>query len=527
MLRFCLMLMALSLVLSGRAAAEDRVLPDRFAKCPNFDAPNETAGAFFSTDCSTAFILPKRTGSLKTMSVLPSPFVDACTIRNAQIRAAENSLEQLQRKQDTVPEHGDRSHCPLIEPRANRLLDKIDRVESENGLQLRRISDLEEQKKICLEGRFECTGVYSELEYAFRRQLSLEHRLNSSRRRLSTLMNRYRECFTDPVERRPVQQSASILQQIGRIGEELYLSQSFMEEKEGDTINVLLSLEHWSLIREAQQRNPHYIVLPVPIELGLTLAVANDSPVGLSAVQRTTVPLLPATKAFFGDGNADRPLNPGTRVFGPTASGQIVLTLDGSCSIRRQGLDERFLAGYISANVVYRIPILISLKVVAEADFSELYSRIARQTTRGGFFRTSGSTSVINSMRSDDIVRVQVQDEGLLSPAELFELRTTVKDRIIQRAIDQVAREYLPNAPFIDVIPPSETGAGVASTGIRKNCMEKWCQVAAVLIDVGSAIFGGTDAIQEFVRSRNVNVDEMVGLSTVYHSYGSIALVVE
>ena len=521
---------AMACILYNGAAAEDRALPDRFAKCSGFDAPKDTAGVFFSTDCSTAFVLPRRTGSLKTMSVLPSPFQDACGIRNAQIRAAENKVEQLLHEQeDDVAEQNDRAHCPLIQPRATRLLDQIDRAKLENDAQLRRVSYLDEQRTLCLEGRLECAGVYSDLDFAIRRQLSLEHRLNSTRRRLEALQDRYIECFNDPVEARSLRpiQGERILQQITLIGEELYLSQSFLEGKEGDTINVLLSLEHWSLVMDAQRRNPNYFVLAAPIELALNIDVANDSTIGVSAVQSSSVPLMPATRSFFGNPNEGPPLTSAAFVFGPTASGQVILSLDGTCSIRRQGLDERFLAGYINANVVYRMPLMISLEISAQADFAELYSRIARQTTKGGFFRTSSSSSVINSLRSNEVIQVQVNDDGLLSIDELLEIETTVKDRIIQRGIDQIAREYLPNAPFVDVTPPSKTGADVASKGLRENCSEKWCQVTAVLIDVGSAIFGGTEAIQEFVRRRNVNVDEMIGINTVYYSYGSIALVVE
>lgn len=528
MKHFLSLLCAIGCITFTSAAANERAIPDRFAKCTGFDAPDEAAGVYFSTDCTTAFVLPARTGSLKTQTILPSPYLDACGIRNAQIRAAEIEVEQALREAATAaPASEDRAHCPLIRPRATQLEDRISQVELENDAQVRQVAALEEQRELCLADRLDCTGVYSELDYAIRRQLSLEHRLTSTRRRLDALQDQYRECFADNTEAASTIEAVTAFDEINRISEALYLSQSILEGKEGDTISVLLSLEHSSLVRDAQRRNRDFIVLPAPIELGLTMDIASNSPIDFSAVQRSSIPLMQAPSSFFNQPAGDSSPDADVFVFGPTASGQVVLSLDGACSVRRQGIDERFLAGYISANVVFRMPIVISIEIEAEADFVELYSRIARQTTRGGFFRTSSSSSVVNSLRSDEVITVSVQDDGLLTPAELFELTATVKDRIIQRALDQVAREYLPNVPFVDVAPPGETGSDVASQGIRENCKAKWCQVAAVALDVGSAIFGGTDATQEFVRSRNINVQEIINVSTVYYTYGSIALIVQ
>lgn len=522
------MLGLIFVVLSTASFAQDRSVPDRFAACGNFKVPDESAGVFFSSDCKTAFVMPARTGTLRTTSVLPSPHIRACRIRDAQVRAAERRLEEIS-SSDVDQTSADTRQCGLITPRVSRLESRISRIELSLSAQSDRIVRLQDRQEACLEDSRICSGVVSDLEAAFSRKLSLEHQLVSSESKLRSLTKQYPSCFSEPHEtllEAGLEQDE--LLEISEIAEALFSEQSsFLDGLEGDTVNVLISLEHSGIVDQARKDNPDFVVRPAPIELALSVNVAEDTSLGRNAVESSTVPLVQSPKSFFDSEENLDPAGVSTRIFGPTASGQLILSIDGTCASRREGLDHRFLAGYLSANIIYRMPVKFAVKVEATASFEELFSRIAKQTTKGGFFRTSSSSSVVNSLRSDEVVKVTIMDDGVLTADQRLELTNSVKDRIVQRGIDLVAKEYLPNANFVSVAAPNENGADVAAKGIRETCKAKWCQVAAVVLDVSSAIFGGTSSIQSFVRERDIKVSEIITLETVYNSYGSIGLVVE
>lgn len=524
---------ACSLIGHGQTVyAQDRSLPDRFANCGSFKAPKESAGVYFSSDCKVAFVMPSQTGVMKASSVIPSANTDFCAIRDAYIRIVEQESKSIL---DSIANNNVEAPldeiCGMVSPRAARISAAISRVELDLTAQDARISRLELQRASCIQNNDPCTGVYASIEAAYTLKFSLEHQRLSNQKKLTDLKFRFPTCSPEPLptERTEDNNLEDFSRRLSILSEDYYLKWQRFQEYEGDTVNVLITLDHMGVVNEAQRSNPGFTVLPAPLELAISVSIrdANGLVNEQTNVKRSSLPLMKAPNEFFPNGDDSDSAQISTRVFGPSASGQIVLSLDASCKARSNGMDHRFLPGYLNANVIYKLPTRFSVKVSAEANFVELFSRIAKQTTNGGFFRTSSSSSVINSLRSDEVVKVTLEDDGMLSSEQRLELVNSVKDRIIQRGIDLISVEYLPDAPTIGIGPPNENGSEVAAKGIRENCYSQWCQVAAVILDVGNAIFGGTDAIQEFVRERDISIEELTTIDAVYYKYGSLGLIVE
>ena len=158
----------------------------------------------------------------------------------------------------------------------------------------------------------------------------------------------------------------------------------------------------------------------------------------------------------------------------------------------------------LSANVVgkayLRYSALIDARIEVRFDYGRFYEFLAKAQSRNGLFRTSTIKEVVEELSGRNLISITVEDRRtIFSEDEKAALIEAMRNGLVQRAMDALDAEYVGVNPELSPRSP-KFGAPVLAKELRK-CANKWCQVGAAVVDIGHAIFGGSNQRESFVQS--------------------------
>lgn len=212
------------------------------------------------------------------------------------------------------------------------------------------------------------------------------------------------------------------------------------------------------------------------------------------------------------------PLDLSSNIGSGSFSGKLDLSLFGACPlidpfIRSipEKLRSKQLRGIITPNLVYKFQTNGTYKYTATYNLSTLAKNIKEVSTKGGLFKTSTTSSLLQTAESQGWFKLEMDcDDQRICEVVKEETALQIKNRLIERVLSNISLTTMGSVlSSADAPAPGENGASVAAKELRK-CGHKYCQVAAVVLDVGSAIFGGSSKTDSFINQNNHSEKEEV-----------------
>lgn len=497
--------------------------------CAQFRTPTGTAGVLFDRECKTAFILPPVAGEFKIESIAPSASVSQCGVIGSAVSAVSGQLTNHAAKISRAPIGPQRAAQCLRYIKAKAFLDGAAEIRQ------RQLADYRLQVVAAETALADCRKAASSpnecllgeltLNTAKSQETALKITANSDAQLSSAVAAEVTQCgdvgkleaATD-IEVAEGEDRAKLIE----ILDEVWNISTKYHSVEGATLSVLLTADVAKLLKEAQQANPSFVVQHVPLSMALIMSANTKEGIQFPAALKVDVPLLPAMgRTFATTSTSPTQQAPTPQIFGPTASGYVTLSLPAACAANIGLGTNRApeVRPYFAVNAVYKYPVEVGTKILVTANFDEIYKRIVENTSKGGLFRTSSSSKITDYTKSDDVIKVEFRSTEEISIEERSKLITQVKTEVVGRALDLVAREYVPGVGPLPLPSVQTSGAKEAARGLRENCAHQYCQVGAVVLDVAAAVFGGSSSISSFIKEKRISVTQEYDLNSTIYQY--------
>jgi hypothetical protein len=310
---------------------------------------------------------------------------------------------------------------------------------------------------------------------------------------------------------------------------------------EGATGKFLMESKFANLVAAYQQANPHIHMERMPLEQSYLMinekAPAQGDPVNIpmsavlsiSSPQADYLPLLQNIRApKSGETPAPAPASPGG-IFSDGLTGNIVLSAIGACPLMdRSGLPESIriedMENFVSANIVYQYHVQAQRKHHITYNLAQLAKRIESSSQKGGFFSRKSVHSLTEETESKKWITFETFEND-----PTFTYSEDYKKEIKQQFLDAVLKEVAyvsfdnPGAYPSLIEPTGSNGAQAAADGLSK-CPHLYCQVGMYAMKFLDATFGGTSAVSNYIKTRNVWSEETVDEKQMVPYFGSYPL---
>lgn len=220
--------------------------------------------------------------------------------------------------------------------------------------------------------------------------------------------------------------------------------------------------------------------------------------------------------------NQDLPVADANNIGSGSFSARLDLSLFGACPLRdpfTKEMPERIrasdLAGLVTPNVSYKYEVGANYTYVARYNRGALAKKIRESSSSGGFFKTSTSSSLIETAESTGWFSLEMKcDDSRVCDQAKTETALQIKQRLMQEVLDGIAlaRFGVPMAP-VESGTPGKNGASTAADGLRK-CTHPYCQAGAIILDIASAAFGGSSKTDTYISTNDHMSEERVDVTT-------------
>nr|BFD30952.1 hypothetical protein GTC16762_05700 [Pigmentibacter ruber] len=211
-----------------------------------------------------------------------------------------------------------------------------------------------------------------------------------------------------------------------------------------------------------------------------------------------------------------------------SVSGKVRLNLNGACvyfdNVNKSvaGTDVNNITANLSLNVNYTYQVKVRRSFTAKYNLYNMLSRIEKQSTKGGWIKTSSLHSVVEDKNSGDWFHIKFDGDSSAfqyTPQEQDEITKQEKALLVDRALKQFAaiNSGTPQ-PAPALVTPPESGFMYASKQLR-YCPHFYCQVGSFVLGTLSSIFGSSTAVSEFKNKTNVwAIDQIDGYQIIDRS---------
>jgi hypothetical protein len=396
---------------SGQVLAGD--LPRLGVGCAGFNVPAGTAGVAFSRDCKTAFVLPPTVGSFTIQNLAVGGNLGLCPAFNLVKGGIENELAKLvgnQVSQQNGTSLAASQRC-MSYYQAKKFL-QISRPGWESQITSSQNSEdaIDRKQPDCASGKldkntcdllpFQKATLAIQISDLQAKVATADDKLGHLEAALSTCGDMEKAIANlNTVKSRQSSQPA-----IYDLSDQILALYKSREQIEGATLSVLMVADQNALVARAASANPSFNVQGVPTTMALALSSRSPtSSIVFPAALRVVVPSVAVPNDIFSVPENATPLT----IFGPSASGNVVLSLPSSCAANITPTSPPpEVRPYFEVNAVYRFPVEVGTKITVTADYNELYKRIVKTTSNNGLFRTSTSNEITDFTKSDDVVTV-------------------------------------------------------------------------------------------------------------------------
>ncbi len=285
------------------------------------------------------------------------------------------------------------------------------------------------------------------------------------------------------------------------------------DQGEGAVAQVIFENTHQNVVEEYRELNEgtEFSFIRMPVSTALVFNVRPPQ-------EDSLVEFKNAVRSFGIPGIKDglsELLNTGVEStpFGTTLGGNMILSTVTGCALFDKNYDKpqeemlERLTGYMSANAYYKYQVQTNRNYTVKYNLAEIYKKVVKRTSKGGFFKTKSILDISEESKSDNSISITFNSNHTSNQFENVDaMVSSLRAEIIAQAISNLARvEGKDTQVNLNVGNPPKSGAEAASAGL-KMCPHLYCQVGAVVLDIGHAIFGSKEQQASFLKQVNVDV---------------------
>jgi hypothetical protein len=511
-----IILLVVAAILSGTATEANAAgkPPTKFTKCPSPSSPSNSGGYHFSEDCTTLWILPPALATVSLTGIAPSRSKSFCSTVDNLIGVVDTSAKAIRNaaEKQTQGATGNSNAAECTRNRSNLALARAiyASLTAELTTLDQEINKLESQVAACTST---CGMLKLELQTRKSARASRQQKISKINIIVPVLEQLISSCSTADANS-PILPDVSKLQDEAKKTGDLILDMyTKFGTIEGATASVLFEVRWQKLVDDFKASNPNLAVERMPVDMALSFVSSRPEGAALPAVFAVNVPGLSSDLKSSDLKNLIS--NTADVQFGNSASGQIIFSALGACAAgiySGQAIDASTVYPHLVANVTFRYFVQSERKYRVKYNLVEIYQRIKKVSSSNGLFRSSYESSITNMSSSDEVITVEIESEDPRNAfPDTLDFITDIKRGVLDRAIAQVAKAYLPRdtAAALPAIAPGTPGAPKIAETLRK-CANLYCQAGAVVLDLGSALFGGADAASHYLEQNHISAEERV-----------------
>ncbi|WGL61341.1 hypothetical protein QEJ31_07005 [Pigmentibacter sp. JX0631] len=207
-------------------------------------------------------------------------------------------------------------------------------------------------------------------------------------------------------------------------------------------------------------------------------------------------------------------------------SGKVRLNLNGACvyytnvNVPAPGADIQNISANISLNVNYTYQAKQTRSFTAKYNFYNMFTRIEKKSTSGGWFSTSSVHSVVEDKNSSDWFDLKFDGDYIYTKEEQDDIKREERALLIDRALRQFAMMNAGSTPPGLVSPPT-SGVMYAANSLGK-CYHYYCQIGSFVLGTVGSIFGSSNAVAAFKGKTNIWVEDKVTEFQIIDRSGSL-----
>jgi hypothetical protein len=504
--------------------------PFKYAKCTglNINQPKNSGGYVMDDDCKTVYVLPPEEGLVRMTNFVPALNENQCnvtmglmknlsTIMNRAETLSQNLSKEMEWNEKVRSDVNQKAQsCFGIEEKAQTYEAAVITIQGEvDKLEVDKTNLVAEKSRCETDAQRNCTRFDRAIEQKTKKigdLTALKTRRDSEGKAIRKQFENCEQTVAkqlESVNKRIKDSDARIEETSKKIKtlvdqhNEIIVNES---EVPGATIAVTFSTQMNKNLEEFKQLNTtiadkvQFVQMPLN-DMKIHFSAVSD---GISAkipvVLSSDISGLSLTKGTDASELAVAESQRRELVMGQSLGGQIVINRLATCNMISQ-LKKNY-SGLISSSVSYKYDVMTRRSYRFHYIESHLYNMIKRHTTSNGFFRSSSSNSITEESSAKQWIDIRFDAEDSRNGFEdTMKIAEDIRKEFLNSALMKVAVGYLQEGnPAIINAGPS--GADRASGAIKK-CPHIYCQAAGIVLDIGSALFGGSSSSAEITKNAN------------------------
>lgn len=495
------------------ASSQGMATPQLISQCNAPTIPEGASVYYHSEDCDTIYVGPPRQGTIEVDRYHVAALPVQCSILKTTLTYYESLINSFLTELNAANVDG-----PDQGQQCRRLTAELARASSQLAASESQITTVMNQL-VELARTSEADANSSQTDHLLlsaRLQAELSaHRAekNRSTRRVATLESDFFKHSCDALATAPsTGQGNRETSDFTRILNEYTTFLSNQARIPGSTAVIGIELPYADLIERWRLQNQSKNIVPLPTQMRMAAGTKLTDDTGLTGIWAANL---------VGIADED-----GNILFGNAIAAEIVLNLPATCKAEESrasnALEDAIGQGTMALSAVVEYPVFVGTQYSVSVDFNELYSRIRKETSKGGFFSTSRAVSVTDMRRSDEVITIEFSTTDIDEDLRDYVIRS-VKESTIQRALNLINAEYVAANDLTATLARRETtGAQASAKALRENCANPWCQAGAAIIDVAHAVFGSEKERSDFLKTKNISVSEQFSSVRPITQYTSI-----
>lgn len=308
---------------------------------------------------------------------------------------------------------------------------------------------------------------------------------------------------------------------------------------QGATATMIYSLSIEDLVRRYQAANPHITFRALPlVEASLSFHPANKENLGEApSVLSFAVPglgQLPLANEQQAPGDLQgrfdarsEAASGNSRIFGQSMTGQVVLSLPGTCPFvnpstgkLKNQLEPSEIAAHMVANVQYVYQLQSTRKYQARYNVGSLVRQLKESVSSGGLFHTRTVQTFINERNSRDWFElVFAEDDDRFPKSDLVR---EIKTDLFARVLKQIGYTKVgASEKGVDTTAPKPLGASIIAGKVRDGCSHEYCQAGALILEGLASVLGEESALARFVSTNDFWAKDDVTEKRMFRYTGS------
>jgi hypothetical protein len=518
--------------------------PRKYTNCTEINqikSPPNSAGFFMSEDCKTAYVLPPAVGAIGLASYVDEigSNGEMCSTMNGSLRdidqrkkSAAQELKQIEARMSVISNQlaANQNNCLEVDRYAQAAADKLATNQTSQTFANTQLQQIDAALASCTGAQCDDLRTNRIITSDKLEMLKIsEETLQSSSQRYSTMAS---TCHANQTRTEQALNSESTQHQartsilkasMASLTQAMTSLYEGQRSDPGGMMSITISSEQTALVKKFRELNANlsnvqFMEMPLSdVSLSFTQikdGVASGYPTLLKAnINGVTV-------------NADNSMTPipfssessnQTVAFGAAVGGSLTINRFAACQLpsasdygsssaaaQRRVKD---IAGLLTGTATYRYQLGVSRKIKIHYNEKQLYCLIKKQSSSSGLFRSSSSTSITETSQLNQWLSISVESEDTgFDYANRETLLMDLREEMLDRALMKVATSYLSKERAQLVAPEAPRADGMANE-LRK-CPNLYCQAGALVLNLGSALFGGTSSSSSTCENVGASSDQ-------------------